>query len=68
MAQLSYAGIDVSARTLDSALARPDQVVQSGQFANTSAGHRQLIKWLTKGGRYVQVSLEATGLYHLGLA
>ena len=68
MAQFSSAGIDVSARTLDCAVARPDQAAQSGQFANTPTGHRQLIKWLTKGGRSVQICLEATGLYHLGLA
>ena len=63
-----YAGIDVSARTLDSALALPDMPVRQGHFANTPSGHRQLIKWLTKGGRSVRVCLEATGLYSLGVA
>ena len=63
-----YAGIDVSARTLDSALALPDVPVRQGHFANTPSGHRQLIKWLTKGGRSVCVCLEATGLYSLGVA
>ena len=68
MMDVYYAGIDVSARTLDSALALPDMPVRQGHFANTPSGHRQLIKWLTKGGRSVRVCLEATGLYSLGVA
>jgi transposase len=68
MTQVYYAGIDVSARSLDVALALADQSVRQGRFANTLAGHRQLIKWLTKGGRSVQVCLEATGLYSFEVA
>ena len=39
-------------RTLDVA-ARSDNGVEqrTAQFANTGAGHRQLIKWLTQGTR-----------------
>jgi len=62
-------GVDVSQETLDVA-ARTDSGVEqrTAQFANTSAGHRQLIKWATKGGRPARVVLEATGVYSLDLA
>src|SRR6185369_12974393 len=59
---VSQQSLDVRARTADSAEAR------TAQFANTPAGHRQLIKWATKGGRSARVVLEATGLYSLDLA
>src|SRR5260370_8815006 len=38
------------------------------RFANTAAGHRQLLRTLTRGGQRVRVVLEATGLYALDLA
>jgi transposase len=62
-------GVDVSKDTLDVA-ARTDSGVEqrTAQFANTSTGHRQLIKWLTKGARSARVVLEATGVYSLDLA
>ena len=63
MQQVQYAGIDVSAQTLEVALAGSDPAVQQGTFANTPQGHRALLKWLTRGGRPVHVGLEATGLY-----
>jgi transposase len=64
----SHVGVDVSQKTLDVA-ARPHRGEPcTAQFANTSAGHRQLIKWLTKGGRSARVVLEATGVYSLDLA
>jgi transposase len=59
---VSQQSLDVRARNASSAEARP------AQFANTPAGHRQLIKWSTKGGRSARVVLEATGLYSLDLA
>ena len=63
-----HVGVDVSQQTLD-VRARTDSGEQrSGQFTNTSAGHRQLITWLTKGGRSARVVLEATGVYSLDLA
>jgi transposase len=68
MDQLYYVGIDVSAKTLDVALARSGQSAQLATFANPPAGHRQLIKRLTKRGRSAQVCLEATGTYSLGVA
>jgi len=42
--------------------------VQLTRFANTAAGHRQLLRALTRGGQRVRVVLEATGLYALDLA
>ena len=44
MHQLNLVGIDVSAQTLEVALARSDQNLASASFANTPVGHRQLIK------------------------
>lgn len=68
MSQVYHAGIDVSARRLEVALARSGQAPKIGRFANEPSGHRQLLKWLTKGGRSVQVCLEATGVYSLEVA
>lgn len=64
-----HVGVDVSQETLDVA-ARTDSGVEqrTAQFANTSTGHRQLIKWLTKAGRSARVVLEATGVYSLDVA
>jgi transposase len=67
--QQFHAGVDVSQETLDVAARTASGGEQrTAQFANTSAGHRQLIKWLTKGGRSARVVLEATGVYSLDLA
>ncbi len=69
MTKQFHVGVDVSQDTLDVA-ARTDSGVEqrTAQFANTAAGHHQLIKWLTKGGRAARVVLEATGVYSLDLA
>lgn len=57
-------GLEVSAREL--------VVVVDGKkaqrFANTLAGHRQLLATLTRGGKRVRVVLEATGLYGMDVA
>lgn len=37
-------------------------------FANSAAGHTQLIAWLRERGAQVRVSLEATGIYSLDVA
>ena len=68
MPQVHHAGIDVSAQTLQVALARPSHPLQQGTFANTPPGHRALLRWLTKGGASVRVGVEATGLYSRGIA
>jgi len=61
-------GVDVSQETLDVAARAESGAPRTAQFANTNAGHRQLIKWLTKGGRSARVVLESTGVYSLDLA
>lgn len=61
-------GVDVSQHTLDVAAAAPDGPQPRAQFANTATGHRQFVRWLTKGGRTARVVLEATGIYSLDLA
>ena len=68
MDQWNHMGIDVSAKTLDVALAGEGIPVISATFPNTSMGHRQLIKWATKRGRSARVCLEATGDYSASIA
>lgn len=63
-----YVGVDVSQESLDVAARTENHDARTAQFANTTAGHRQLIKWLTKGGRCARVVLESTGVYSLDLA
>jgi len=63
-----FCGIDVSAKTLAVALHQQDRAFQQRDFANTKAGHQQLIAWLSNRGGAVRVSLEATGIYSLDVA
>ena len=63
-----HAGVDVSQHTLDVAAGGPTGPVRTGQFPNTASGHRQLIRWLTKGGHTAHVVLEATGVYSFDLS
>ncbi len=62
------AGIDVSQQTLDVAVRDHDGNERTAQFDNTASGHRQLLRWLIKGGRAARVVLEATGVYSIDLA
>jgi transposase len=67
MNNIEGCGVEVSAREL--VVARKGKAgVQLTRFANTAAGHRQLLRALTRGGQRVRVVLEATGLYALDLA
>jgi transposase len=61
-------GIDVSSKKLDICLERPNGRIAAFQLANTSAGHRELIKRLTRRRSQAVVALEASGNYHLELA
>jgi transposase len=62
-------GIDVSAATVAAAVeAKQGDGFEQREFANSAAGHRQLIAWLGKRGGPVRVSLEATGIYSLDVA
>ena len=64
-----HCGIDVSAATLAVAV-QPERGagLEQREFANSAAGHKQLIGWLLKRGAAVRVSLEATGIYSLDVA
>src|SRR5260370_5091392 len=67
MNNIEGCGVEVSAREL--VVARKGKAgVQLRRFANTAAGHRQLLRTLTRGVQRVRVVLEATGLYELDLA
>ena len=68
MSQWNYIGIDVSATTLDVALAGEAPPVTSATFPNTSMGHHRLIRWATKRGQSARVCLEATGVYSAAIA
>lgn len=61
-------GVDVSARWVDVSRDTADEGVSTRQFANTPAGHGELARWVTQGGRRARVVLEATGVYSLDLA
>jgi transposase len=64
-----FCGIDVSADTLSVAVqAGPEWKLEQRQFANSAAGHRQLMSWLGKSKRPVRVTLEATGVYGVDVA
>ena len=58
-------GIEVSAKELLVAIEGEGRVKR---FANTAAGHRALLRALTRGGRRVRVVMEATGMYGLDAA
>ena len=62
------AGIDVDARALVIALQRDGTFEPLVTLPNTPAGHRQLVRLLTRRGAHARVVLEATGVYSLRLA
>lgn len=62
-----YAGCDVSKDHLDVALHQASGRRCRKQFANTSAGHQQLIRWVVRDGLPVRIGVEATGTYSLDL-
>jgi transposase len=65
----AFCGIDVSKATLVVAVQREGIAgFERREFANSSAGHKQLIGWLLQRGSGARVSLEATGLYSLDVA
>jgi transposase len=60
-------GIDVSKAWLDVA-AQCAGALDSERFANTAAGHRELLNWLRRFRGPVRIALEATGIYSLDVA
>lgn len=67
-APLVRAAIDVGSRELVVALQRDGQLEPLHTLPNTAAGHRALLKLLTRRGAHARVALEATGVYSLRLA
>jgi transposase len=61
-------GIEISAATLLVRLRREGQILPTRPFPNTSAGHRDLIRFLSGSRRPVRICQEATGHYGLDLA
>ena len=61
-------GIDVSAKVLVVVLRRHGQGEAERSFPNTSMGHKELKRYLTRAAARVRVCLESTGLYGLDLA
>ena len=62
------AALDVGARELVVALQRDGQLEPPRSLPNTPAGHRALLKLLTRRGAHARVALEATGVYSLRVA
>lgn len=64
-----FCGIDVSAATLSVAVqAAPEWGLDQRPFANSPAGHKQLLAWLRKRKGLIRVTLEATGVYGIDVA
>jgi len=64
-----FAGIDVSAHELDVVVRRSiDDQLTIAPFANTTAGHKALLRLLLHGKAQVRVCVEASGNYTLDLA
>jgi transposase len=60
-------GIDVGSRQLVVAIDPGTGAIWGGTFSNDAAGHRNLIRRLTRTGTAARVCVEATGIYHLDL-
>jgi transposase len=66
---MNVGGIDVSAKELFVVVHRGEQVQPLRRFANTAAGHKQLISYLLGRRREtIRVCLEASGNYSLDVA
>lgn len=64
---MRYVGVDVSAKTLAVHIYGVKDK-KPGEFDNTPAGHKKLVKYMSQGKTPVHVCLEATGTYHFDLA
>jgi len=62
-----FVGIDISAASLQVAIDSKGKLWE-GVFKNNAAGHKALLKRLTKKGRRARVVMEATAFYGLDLA
>ena len=68
MKQVNDVGVDVDSKELVCAMQSAGQRVPLAVFANSAAGHKQFVRWATKGGQSARVCLEATGIYSLEFA
>ena len=68
MDKMEACGIEVSAAELVVAWGGEKKEVREQRFANTAAGHKMLLRALTRGGKRVRAVMEATGLYGLDVA
>lgn len=68
MDKIEACGLEVSAGELVLARERKKAGARLQRFANTPAGHRGLLRTLTRGAQRVRVVMEATGLYGLDAA
>lgn len=66
MDKQAVAGVEVSAEVL--VVAFDDGQLRLTEFANTAAGHQQLLRFLGKNAAQVRVCMESTGLYGLDAA
>ncbi len=67
MKKTMLCGVDVGAKELVVALDPGTGRVWEGVFENSSAGHRKLVRRLSRGKGTARVCVEATGIYHLDL-
>lgn len=62
-------GLDIAKRKYDVALLRPDGKMRAKAFANTAAGHAELLAWLQRQeAGLVHACLEATGTYGVSIS
>ena len=67
MKKFLLCGVDVGSRELAIAIDPGSGRVWEGVFPNNPAGHRKLIRRLTRSKATARVCVEATGIYHLNL-
>lgn len=67
MKKLLLCGIDVGSKELVVAIDPGTGRIWDGTFPNDAAGHRKLIRRLTRTKAVAHVCVEATGIYHLDL-
>src|SRR5438874_7347657 len=68
MDKMEACGNEVSAAELVVAWGGEKKEVREQRFANTAAGHKMLLRALTRGWKRVRAVMEATGLYGLDVA
>jgi len=67
MKKLLLCGVDVGSKELVVAIDPGTGPLWEGVFPNDSAGHRKLVRRLTRTKAMARVCVEATGIYHLDL-